>query len=328
MSLTPAIATRNVHSVAEGQYKNGILLPLVASSAHLCLYGFNVMLFRVALTVLRHRRREGRAGHRLFLFSVLALFALSSLSVPVSFTWDILATRGAFCAIAEAGQEYVHQVFIAQSNLELTRVVILLIITLIIDSILVFRCFVICRWRKKKYAAALLILASIFDIVAAVSWIWDTRMRVLVNTRSLDASSPEVSILNCIVLACVVSKLLLNLALTSVIARTILRHEICCELDKRTPKRFKMIARMMLESCLLNHAAWIVSLVLLGQYSNTSWSTLLSILIQLAGISPTLLIVRASTQDEEAKEDSACLSQNFPRTNERGVVVDLTRSQG
>ncbi|KAJ8093773.1 hypothetical protein PM082_009633 [Marasmius tenuissimus] len=209
-------------------------------------------------------------------------------------TWNILATRGAFCVIAGAGQEYAHRVFITQSNLQITRAVTMLIISLIIDSILAN----LHSELPDSFADHGSILA------AAISWIWSTRIRALFYIHSLNTSSSEVSILNYVFLACVSSKLLLNLALTGVIARTILWSDTRRKLGQRTPKRFRTITRMMLESCFLGHIAWIVALVLLGLYSNTSWITLMSVLIQIAGMAPTLLIVRASTQDERAKDDS------------------------
>ncbi|KAJ8075353.1 hypothetical protein PM082_019691 [Marasmius tenuissimus] len=299
MTSTPVTDTRDRY-LAEDQYKSGILQPLVVSSVHLFLYGLNVMLFRVALTLLNRRRREKRAGHRLFLFSLLILFVLSSLGVPISLVWDILATRAAFCVVA--GLDCANQALVWQSNLETSRTVIILIMTLVIDLILVFRCFVICGWRQKQHGVAVTILCAILNVSGAIIGIWAFRLSLPFRINRSEILPHMVSILKHLSVAFVCSHLFINIILTSIISKTILWSGPRRELGTRTPRRFKTIARLMLESCILYLATWIVYIIL-GLYQHAITGTAGSVLIQVAAIAPTLLIVRANICSKDAEGD-------------------------
>ncbi|KAJ8093814.1 hypothetical protein PM082_009675 [Marasmius tenuissimus] len=287
--------------LAENQFKFGILLPVIISSIHLFLYGVNASLFRMGLVVLRRRRQETNDGNRLFRFSLLSLFVLSSVGVPMGLVSDILDARQAFCLAS--GLSISVRVLNTHKALTISRTVIIWMMGIFLDSVLVFRTFVICRWRRRSYAIALVSTLFVLDTLGAFLAIW-THAESPPNYSDQFTSRPISSAPNVkltVSTICVILHLAVNLFLTVVIARKILRTTGEVEpLRVGSSKRLKNITALMIESCLLYIITW--SAMLAWQLCHLPIPLLFgSILTQVAGIAPTLLIVRANTQTESSR---------------------------
>ncbi|KAJ8083572.1 hypothetical protein PM082_009447 [Marasmius tenuissimus] len=291
----------------EQQYKFGIMFPITVSVVHLFLYGFNILLFRIGLQVLKRRERQEDEGNRLCRLLLVSLFVLSTVSVPISLTEDMLDVRRAFCAVT--GLEYTLEVYITGNVLQICRFVIVLAMGLIVDSILVFRCYVICAWQKRSYAIALAIACYISDTTAAVSAIWVLgEMWSSFNIHSptdstisnLLSHTLRVRVLKALAVGCLLLHVLINAFLTVVIARKILWPGYRQTLALSTPKRFRTIAVILLQSCLFYLIGWLALITcILADFPNST--DLNSVVVQVAGIAPTLLIVRTNIQREETE---------------------------
>ncbi|KAJ8096323.1 hypothetical protein PM082_011480 [Marasmius tenuissimus] len=326
MSSTAPDVSDTYRTFVEGEYKLGILVPVIVSSAHLFLYGLNVLLFRVGLVVLKKREREIEGGiHRLFHISLVSLFVLSSVGVPISLVWDIFKTREALCSIARLGCAL--KMRIVLGALDICRVVIVLFISFIVDMILVFRCFAICEWRRKKYAIILIVCCLITDVTATVFAIWTFGTRIHSRQIHSDATTRVSLPINSLFLevfpvACVCLHLLANVVLTVIIAFKILQSGIA-----KTPNRFRTIVILLIESCALYIAAWMLFLT----YGSLKQGTeVTSILIQVAGLAPTLLIVRANINKEKQEQSVALSIRNATVTPvlpvEEEIILDISRN--
>ncbi|KAK1215240.1 hypothetical protein PQX77_022163 [Marasmius sp. AFHP31] len=306
----------------EEQYKYGILLPIIISSIHLFLYGLNVLLFRVGLVVLRRRKRQVvDGGHRLFRISLVSLFVLSSVGVPISLVWDVLVTRVALCQVVKLECALV-QMDIALQALNICRVVIAALMCSIVDVILVFRCFVICGWRRKSWAIILIVCCLILDAASPMLVIWPIVI-TLDNAKRSDAL-----LLGNLGIVCASLHFTVNAVFTAIIASKLLRSERhISKVTGKTPARFRMVARLLVESCLLYLVAWIIFVACETLHRG---GELTSILVQVAGIAPTLLMVRANLNRYQEGEDIPFNSQIAPTVPpslplEERIALDISR---
>ncbi|KAJ8093759.1 hypothetical protein PM082_009619 [Marasmius tenuissimus] len=291
--------------IAENQFKFGILLPIIISSIHLFLYGVNASLFRMGLGVLRRRTQATNKGNRLFRFSLLSLFVLSSVGVPVGLVSDILDARQAFSLAS--GLSISVRVSDTQKALTIARTVIITMMGSILDSVLVFRTFVICRWRRRSYAIALVSTLYVLDTLGAILAIWSRAESPSNDAEQFTfrpiSSTPDVKLT--VSAVCVILHLAVNLFLTVVIARKVLRTtgEVM-PLRVGSSKQLKNMIALMIESCLLYIITW--SAMLAWQLCHLPTPLLFgSILTQVAGIAPTLLIVRANTQRANTQTETS-----------------------
>ncbi|KAK1226664.1 hypothetical protein PQX77_010343 [Marasmius sp. AFHP31] len=336
-----AFATPMNADAVEQQYKFGILLPITVSVVHLFLYGINLLLFRIGLQVLKRReRQEDREGNRLCRPLLISLFVLSTVSVPISLTEDILDVRRAFCAAS--GLEYTLEVYIIGNVLQICRFGIVLAMGLIVDSILVFRCYLICGWQSRSSAITLVIACYISDTTAAVSAIWvlgemwssfNIHSPTDSNISNLLTHALRVRVLKALAVGCLLLHVLINAFLTIVIARKILWPGYRQSLALTTPKRFRTIAAILLQSCLFYLTGWLALITcILADFPNST--DLNSIVVQIAGIAPSLLIVRTNIRrDETETKDtmttfhvrpvSIARSQLEVRSTEENTVLNI-----
>ncbi|KAJ8093800.1 hypothetical protein PM082_009661 [Marasmius tenuissimus] len=102
--------------------------------------------------------------------------------------------------------------------------------------------------------------------------------------------------------ACGFLHVAINLVLTILMAHKILGRERLETLGVSTSKLFRDVAAFLVESCFLYSAAWIATLAwVLSRLPGPLF--LGSILIQVAGIAPNLLIVRSNFQRTEMKRE-------------------------
>ncbi|KAJ8074138.1 hypothetical protein AAF712_003729 [Marasmius tenuissimus] len=93
MLLSPEPVTRG--SVVEA-YETIVLRPTLITSIHLFLYGFYVLLLRIALNTFKKRpETKERRLHKLLL---VAVFVLVSIGVPINLTADALDSAVALWA--------------------------------------------------------------------------------------------------------------------------------------------------------------------------------------------------------------------------------------
>ncbi|KAJ8096346.1 hypothetical protein PM082_011506 [Marasmius tenuissimus] len=122
--------------------------------------------------------------------------------------------------------------------------------------------------------------------------------------------------------ACVCLHLLVNLVLTIIIAFKILRSGIA-----KPTNRFRTVVTLLVESCALYIAAWMLFLTC-GLLEEDPELT--SILIQVAGLAPTLLIVRANISKEKQEEGvafnvrSSTVVPDLPVEEE--IILEISRN--
>ncbi|KAL0566563.1 hypothetical protein V5O48_015447, partial [Marasmius crinis-equi] len=100
-------AQQELHErLAEEGYKYRVVALFVITVVHIFLYGSYVLLFRIADVVLRRRAQANtNAPHRLFRLAVVSLFALSSISVPLSLAYDFLYIKNMYWFAAGWGDQ-------------------------------------------------------------------------------------------------------------------------------------------------------------------------------------------------------------------------------
>ncbi|KAF9256713.1 hypothetical protein L218DRAFT_1007051 [Marasmius fiardii PR-910] len=159
------------------------------------------------------------------------------------------------------------------------------------DCILIFHCFVIFGYQK-KYLIIPIILCVVMDLGAIVTGIMDAAASMN-NTLGID--SDWVNLLNNISNSFVACIALVNFSLTAAIAGRIIwasrgNYGGSSSIDQRTKKRFTTIGAILLESgllYLLTLAVFVVRDLLEAENFDIG-----SILTQVSGIAPTLMIVR------------------------------------
>ncbi|KAK1221136.1 hypothetical protein PQX77_016061, partial [Marasmius sp. AFHP31] len=205
---------------------------------------------------------------------------------------------------------------------------------LIIDSLLVFRAYVICGNWKKRYAIVLVLLCYVLDAFAAIFAVWlEEKVALVLNHHRSSFGAAKLSDLDVLMflgVACVCLHLLINVVLTIVIARKILWRKSPGSTGRTTSNQLRNVAALLVESCMLYLVAWII--VLAWMLSRLPIPLLFeSILAQVAGIAPTLLIVRANIQKEDTQSEvsmdfaRANSAANFATSVEEGIVLDLVR---
>ncbi|KAJ8093772.1 hypothetical protein PM082_009632 [Marasmius tenuissimus] len=177
------------------------------------------------------------------------------------------------------------------------------IMRLIVDSILqVFRCFVICGWRRRRYAVALITTCFIIDATAGVSMICArmtnySRLPLAYNLRTaIPYMNNKVELLAYLATVLFVLHVMMNALFTIVIVHKIIKSSAQHILGASTQERYRTVVMLLVESCLLYLIVWIVPIVCFALKLPTIMD---NVLIQVAALAPTLLIVRANIPKEE-----------------------------
>ncbi|KAJ8093777.1 hypothetical protein PM082_009637 [Marasmius tenuissimus] len=331
-SLAAKPGAGDKHFVEE-QYKYGIVLPIIISSIQLFLYGLNVLLFRVGLVVLRRREREiVDGGHHLFRISLISLLVSSSVGAPVGLVYQILITRVALCHIVSLECSLV-EVTIALRAISICQVAIAWFMSFIVDMILVFRCFIICGWRIKQYAFALVVGCLVLDSTAAMLMIYSIGRSLSLPIGFLetpDTDTPSgVWLPMDFGVACASVHVLINMVLTAIIVSKILRSKnvYMSSGSQNTPKRFHTVARLLTESCSLYLVTWVVFIACAIPRGGVE---LTPIFIQVVGIGPTLLFVRGNINKAQEEGDVVSNAQSTSTTSstlpDEGIVLQISRN--
>ncbi|KAK1223463.1 hypothetical protein PQX77_013669 [Marasmius sp. AFHP31] len=319
------------------QYTHNVLPPLLITALHLFLYGLYIWLFRLGTQALRHRKQRGNESktNRFFYLCLIGLFVLATVSVPVSLSWDILQVTVSYWRLLEL--DGLETIGLAQNCLQIIRIVILWFMSITVDTILVYRCYVIYNWSKKRYAIALAACCVTIDIVAAIFAIGFLSFDLSAGYGNVQTNDPAFLIFRTMAVVFAAAHIVLNFILTSMIASRIvwMSWMVRRGMGSRRNERFHTVAALLLESGFLYLVAGAI-FAGLGNISDDPYMVVdtTSIWIQVAGIAPTLLIVRANNETVDSsnvelsspsrsRTDSQVLS-TFIAASRRGEDISQT----
>ncbi|KAF9259308.1 hypothetical protein L218DRAFT_1059433 [Marasmius fiardii PR-910] len=279
----------------------GIVVPTLITALGLFLYGLYILLFRFGIMMLKARPQSRE--HLFHKASLAILFCLSSLAVPVNLAYDIRSIAMAFWGTdlhfsvmkAGVGLCIIRIVFFLLEGYALNypRDYILLIYitfkSLTIDMILIYRFFTISRYPK-RFMAIPMVIFTITDVGATISGIWV--QTTILKTVVSDSERETVATLAGILLGC---NAILQILLTLVIACQIWNGHRRNQLlfPKQSGTRLTTVICIFLES----GAIYLVALgafIFYAVQSQCLGVDFGSIVTQLAGIAPTLIIVRVN----------------------------------
>ncbi|KAG7096197.1 hypothetical protein E1B28_003647 [Marasmius oreades] len=294
-----------------------VVSSFIITAFHFILYGLYIPLFRTSLILMRKRPpSRAQTFHKI---ALIVLFTLASAAVPLGLAFDI--HRAALAFYSDPNPYYRTQI-----DIQIARYVIIYIMMLFIDSILIFRCFVIFGYRKKKYALAVVIgLVFIFNMLGTVFSIWTE-----IEFRRRPAFSHFVNIPQYLANGFLGILALINFVLTTLLATRIwwlLRknREIQSmrgnEPSSSYMKGLSTVVAILLESGIIYLVMYVVFIV--GNLAKDSFD-LGSMMIQIGGITPTLIFVRVNmngrpSEFEEADEDGSHRLQTQSTFTSRSV---------
>ncbi|KAG7087019.1 hypothetical protein E1B28_012998 [Marasmius oreades] len=301
--MSPTLQLDDSHNAELEVFRGTVLSPLLITAFHFLLYGLYLPLFRASLILLQKRPQS--SSRRFHQISLITLFILASIAVPLGLSFDILHVAVAYYTSPERFSRI-------QIVIQMCRYVILLFMGLTVDSILVFRCFVIFGYRGKRLVAGLVIAFCIIIDVCALSfslWTEAEFLGTIGKETSLVPSAPQY-----------VSNIFLalnaftNFTLTSVLAGRIWwvsrkTRQLQGVWGKNPPDecfttKLNTLVAILLETGLI----YLIGLVvfILGNIGETRYD-IGSVLCQVGGIAPTLLIVRVNVNgrpsDPEPEQD-------------------------
>ncbi|KAJ8093961.1 hypothetical protein PM082_009844 [Marasmius tenuissimus] len=302
----------HLHQTLTSIFRLVVVTPILISSIHLFLYAIYICLFRRVLSILK--ARDPSADLRFHQITLILLFVLASVSVPICLVDDIMSMADSLWTYE--GVEFSERIRDVIDGLDICRYCIFLAMAIAGDSIMVFRCYVLWGYKKRYVVGPLvgLILVDLTAIVTGVLSINGSRTLKLVGNGCLAANG----VLNFILASMIAGRLFWVL-------RT--RRDW---LEEATARRFKNIVSIILGSGFLLVVAMAVDVV--GNLlPDESYFDLGSVLIQMAGIAPTLIVVRANTYRDgsEAGVDSCGLDETAAGDLEsRSDTVDLQTRPG
>ncbi|KAF9256706.1 hypothetical protein L218DRAFT_1081240 [Marasmius fiardii PR-910] len=295
-----------------------VINSFIITAFHFLLYGLYIPLFHTSIRLLA--KRPPSPSRRYHQLSLITLFTLASVAVPLSSMFDVLHIASGFFSNSLP-------FVILQIDIQICRYVILFIIMLIVDSILIFRCFVIFGYRNKRYTPAIaVVLLVVVNLCGLIFSIW-TEIEIRRRVEG-DTSTPFHTIPQYIANGFVGLIALVNFTLTTILASRIWwisrknrelqvlrgRHSADERID-----RLKTVVAILLESGLLYLIMYIIFII--GNFAKVTDSfDTGSILIQVGGITPTLIFVRAA-MNRPAEQESMTSGMNS-----QGQQMDYSRS--
>ncbi|THU89638.1 hypothetical protein K435DRAFT_728939 [Dendrothele bispora CBS 962.96] len=258
------------------------LTRIVITLAIACLlYGIYVMLFSICIHVLLKRRRKNTVLH-LVTMSLLFICATIGVILDVADTVHTLLIRAGFKSSQDNG------VIELQHILEATILITYVVTNAIADLVLLHRCLVI--WTHKKMVVVPPMIISLANNTIAV---------VAIFSRATGRNTgPETSSFNSfggyIMFAFLIVNAVTHVCLTAMIAGRIwwIRREVNGLLGHAVQRRYKTTITIILESGIIYPFALIAWLII-QSVTYIEFYTQYAILIQLVGIAPTSIIVRA-----------------------------------
>ncbi|KAK1221254.1 hypothetical protein PQX77_015945 [Marasmius sp. AFHP31] len=224
--------------------------------------------------------------------------------LSLSLSYWVISDLGSTTTLLKAG--------VARGSLEICRLVIILLMSTMADTMLIYRCFVIWNWNRRLFAMIVVACCVTFNGLAAITSIWMTASRTPYHGRFIEppAVDHHFYILSLLSAA---SHLFINLVLTIMIAGRILWvAHIASRTQDSDITRFRMIVVIIIESGVLYLAAWVGFLLGMRVGVNVG-----SMAIQVAAIAPTLIIVRANMTKEKDT------GENLSRGSLAAVVTSM-----
>ncbi|KAJ4477484.1 hypothetical protein J3R30DRAFT_3703910 [Lentinula aciculospora] len=259
-------------------------------------YGAYTVLF----TVYVYLQVQQRGRRRLCQISLAVLYLLATASmildalavqeVLVYLIGTLLQLGASQETSSISGQASSH--FDLEISLRVAGMALYVTANFVADALLLYRCYII--WGSKKLVVVGLALVSFvntgFACVATYFDKYDAGDMVQSEGQDSARNDPEKNI----ELAFLVNNLVTHLLLTGLIAGRLWSNFLfpnkTLEVSYRSQGRFEAIVSMLLESCLLYPIALVISIILKTQQSAID---IMPILIQIVGIAPTLIMVRA-----------------------------------
>ncbi|KAG7096200.1 hypothetical protein E1B28_003650 [Marasmius oreades] len=298
--MAPTVTLRGSQNGETHIFIVRVVSSFIITAFHFLLYGLYIPLFRTSLNLMK--KRPSSRAQMFHKIALIVLFTLASVAVPLGLTFDIYH-------VAVAYYSNPNPYYKTQIDIQIARYVIIYVMMLFIDSILIFRCFVIFGYQKNKYALSVLIgLVFIFNMLGMIFSIW-TEIEFW-RRIGTPAFSHFVNIPQYLANGFLGLLALINFILTTLLATRIwwlLRKNRDIRYTKSPMKGLSTIVAILLESGLIYLLMYVVFII--GNLVKNSFD-LGSMMIQIGGITPTLIFVRAnmngrSTDPEEDREDGS-----------------------
>ncbi|ESK87798.1 hypothetical protein Moror_15352 [Moniliophthora roreri MCA 2997] len=265
-------------------FSSVIVGPVIITGIQFLLYGLYILLFYGALYVLKHRRPPTRETkfHRT---SLIVLFLLATIGLFVNTSRIIWNCSVKFELVKEKKES---------EDYEITRAM-----DITADIILLFRCYSI--WGSKRRVIVVpaigCVLSNLLGIISMSLYLGLARHGTISGTNDAEADPDGwFSRSRLIIGVFLIVNAAMNVCLTVMVAGRI--WILTCTLkdvhllNNQSARRYNLIVALVLESGFIYPFALILDCVVNTNNSMVGWD-LHPLLVQVAGIAPTLIIVRA-----------------------------------
>ncbi|ESK88119.1 hypothetical protein Moror_5604 [Moniliophthora roreri MCA 2997] len=262
-------------------FSSVVIGPVIVTGIQFLLYGLYIPLFYGALYVLKHRRPGPTRETQLHRISMIILFVLATMGLFINTSRIIWNCSMKFEFVRVNAQD-------GDFNSKTTRTMdglmmaVLSLSNIAADTVLIFRCYSIWGFRRRIIVAPaigctisnLLGVASmaLYLRVGGISDEWFARSRLIIGMFLIVNAA-------------------MNVFLTLMVAGRIW-FITRISVDKQAATRYNLIAALVLESGMLYPFALILDCIVNTNKSMVGWD-LHPLLVHVAGIAPTLIIVRA-----------------------------------
>uniref|UniRef100_A0A0W0FSY0 Integral membrane protein n=1 Tax=Moniliophthora roreri TaxID=221103 RepID=A0A0W0FSY0_MONRR len=308
--------------------KETIVYPIVTLSAMYFVYGLYVLIFGTYVYI-TGKCQQGNGSHnsRLYLSLTITLFTLSTILVMVYTRFYIVDSIVRFNAVKT--QDYDQLVNFLTYDVGKTASTFLeyllpVLLNITADIMLIHRCYLI--WGSKKRVGLPLIVASVLtNALGIISGIITT-----ISTTNIESYPMLLQVGGSIGFAYAVSSVVINSMLTLLTAgrvwwihRTVRAHDI-----HTSDALVSSVSRIILETGALYPIFAVVNLIVDNTLGLATPIDLYSITTLIAGIAPTLIMVRGklgknveSLQDHVS--DICFTSQPGPRDRTQTQVLSI-----
>ncbi|KAF9257017.1 hypothetical protein L218DRAFT_991208 [Marasmius fiardii PR-910] len=304
-------------------FQNVIYIPIMINSCQLFLYGLYIPIFRSAITALKKRSQSPES--RFHIVSLYLLFILVTVNVPFTLACDILSSKLFLLEWEsfEVTKRDLNPVIglkvigenVLTNLLQITRIcqyVILTSVFFIADSVMVFRFFVIWGYRR-IYMAVPIVIFALIDVLGGST--------AIITELFLYVKPSEVKTLAIITNTAMSVNGFLNLMLTLLIAARIWleTHRNADLMRNKWPTRgINTIIAILLESGIIYAVTLVASVITWAFPSNGTQVDLGGVMIQVAGIAPTLIVARANAN---RRRNQIFTNSNEVNTGDADVVT-------
>ncbi|KAK7041512.1 hypothetical protein VNI00_009382 [Paramarasmius palmivorus] len=279
--------------------------PAIVVALQFFLYGVYLMLYLSCLSVLK--RQVSTKASRFHVISLSILFGLASASVVFE-TARTLRDAAYYFSIISDNKQYMMDLIspegkLVQNALDGTAAVLYLIGNIIADMILIFRCYIIWGHRKSIVVGPI--------VACTLSNLYGTACTIIITAKGpkTQDAGPEWFQLSHIMMGIyMLINIVITIFLIALVAGRIywISRRASSTTSARSRKRFNTIAAIVLESGLVYLIVLIPNVAFNTSEALVGWD-LTPLMIQAAGIAPTLIIVRSgkgiSVEDHEEPGD-------------------------